>query len=208
MERSAGTLTIQRSGQFPLDSSHWWMAPLFRAIPWHNGPPQKRLSQIVKPNPMYCGNGCVRLALRRTAWANDYRAGKDGGNFEVLVRYGLMLLEQGTSAVAAKLRLPLGAPIWHSLARGAWTRFHHADPYQFRYKSLKQAIARYVYKAFPDTLLREPARKGARMSIPLLRDLLNRAELKAWMEWEPAELEFQPYYWSKRWRYAGMGRQE
>ena len=66
-----------------------------------------------------------------------------------------------------------------------------------------------MYKAFPDALLRKPVvTGGVRVSIPFLEDLLNRAELKAWMEWEPAELEFQPYYWSKRWRYAGMGRQE
>ena len=73
----------------------------------------------------------------------------------------------------------------------------------------REAIARYMYKAFPDALLRKPVvTGGVRVSIPFLEDLLNRAELKAWMEWEPAELEFQPYYWSKRWRYAGMGRQE
>ena len=61
------------------------------------------LWQIVKPNAVYCGNGCVRLALRRTAWANDYRTGKDGGNFEVMLRYGLKFLEQGTAAVVTQL---------------------------------------------------------------------------------------------------------
>ena len=46
------------------------------------------------------------------------------------------------------------------------------------------------------------------MSIPLLEELVNRDEFKAWMLWDRTELEHVPYYSARKQRYAGMNRQE
>ena len=243
---------------------------------------------IIMPNAVYCGEGCVRLALRRTVWSNEYKIGKDGGSWEVVVRYGLKFLEQGTAAAVARLRLlqdkvlitdaqpgepchaklisamyqyyvhkvplsrprlsaqsssgksrpyvhqvrgdsdlssqggraswskvpvsPLEPPFFEEGGLGVNLSIHRLLPPCVAVLWPQETIAKFVYKCFPDAFLRTKGKPSnhfsPRVPIPFLEDILNRAELKAWMEWDPAELVFQPYYGSRRWRYAGLGRQE
>ena len=58
----------------------------------------------VRGKAVYCGDGCIKLSLRKTAWANQFREGKDGGNWEVTLRYGMQALSQPSGKMVDSLR--------------------------------------------------------------------------------------------------------
>ena len=58
----------------------------------------------VKDKLVYFGDGCIRLGLRRGTWSNPYQQGKDGGNHEVVLRWGASFLSNGSAVVVEQLR--------------------------------------------------------------------------------------------------------
>ena len=58
----------------------------------------------IKDRIVYFGGGSVCLGLRRSEWANPFVAGKDGGNAEVVLRWGQQFLAQGISQAVSQLK--------------------------------------------------------------------------------------------------------
>ena len=58
----------------------------------------------MKDKLAYFGDGCIRLGLRRGTWSNPYQQGKDGGNHEVVLRWGASFMSNGLAVVVEQLR--------------------------------------------------------------------------------------------------------
>ena len=71
-----------------------------------------------KAEVVHCGDSCVKLALRKTEWANPFKEGRDGGNFEVMIRFGLQALDLGAAELVKRLRKLEGKQLVSDQSRG------------------------------------------------------------------------------------------
>ena len=76
------------------------------------------LWERVRAKAVYCGDGCVKLALRKTEWTNPFKEGRDGGNFEVMIRFGLQFLDLGTAELVKRLSRLKGKQLVSDQRRG------------------------------------------------------------------------------------------
>ena len=44
------------------------------------------------------------VSIAKTGWANPLKEGRDGGKFEVMIRFGLQALDLGTAKLVKRLR--------------------------------------------------------------------------------------------------------
>jgi hypothetical protein len=72
----------------------------------------------LREKSVYFGEGCIKLGLKKSEWQNDFKEGRDGGNFEVMIRFGIQLLHQGMAVAVGRLKNLKGKNLVTDARRG------------------------------------------------------------------------------------------